>query len=108
MKICLKCNKDFDDNFDFCPYCSNHLSVKPERRYCQNCGTWVNSDSDVSCCPNCNGNLVRESILEKFDEMVIQQEKEYRKQRAKEGEKFIICFWLFCFVIFILFMIFHK
>lgn len=90
MKYCPKCNKEYNDDFNFCPHCSGHLSIKPEQGYCQDCGMWVDNYYGFSCCPNCNGDLIRESTLRKFEEVVIQQEKEYRKHRVEENDKLVV------------------
>lgn len=46
MKTCNNCNKSFDDEFSFCPYCASELSSG-----CPNCGKEISAD--FAFCPYC-------------------------------------------------------
>lgn len=53
MKICAKCNLEYDDKFTFCQKCGNRLKFKEERKICSNCGKEFETDGEF--CPFCGG-----------------------------------------------------
>lgn len=52
MVKCSNCNKEFDDDFDFCPYCGIIVS---EKNMCLNCGF---KSYEFSFCPKCGRKLI--------------------------------------------------
>ena len=55
MKICPKCNLEYDDEYMFCHHCGSELQIKNEQRYCSYCGQSIDNDSDF--CPFCGKSL---------------------------------------------------
>jgi uncharacterized membrane protein YhaH (DUF805 family)/RNA polymerase subunit RPABC4/transcription elongation factor Spt4 len=58
-KLCQKCNKEFDNEVDFCPYCGNstvEVKEEPKELVCHHCGTQLVGDEDF--CPNCGSPIV--------------------------------------------------
>lgn len=51
MKICPKCNKEYEDKFTFCYDCGSKLQTKDGLSYCSCCGQLIDDDSDF--CPFC-------------------------------------------------------
>lgn len=62
--ICPNCNKTYDENFNFCPYCGE---VKPEQLICPHCGFKSN---EFSYCPNCGKKLVSRYYIKKQQKQV--------------------------------------
>lgn len=56
MKICLRCNLQFDDNANFCGQCGGKLqNIPPEQIFCPKCGNATKPESDF--CPKCGWNI---------------------------------------------------
>lgn len=56
MKYCNNCNKEYNDNINFCPICGNQIGTPEEQiKYCPNCGKELN-DSEKFC-PNCGKSI---------------------------------------------------
>ena len=52
MKYCKKCDKEFDDDLNFCSYCGNQLAIMEEPlKSCPVCGKEL--DEDMNFCPVC-------------------------------------------------------
>ena len=63
--ICRNCNKDYDDEYMFCPFCG----TEKEWFWCPKCSF---SDPTYSFCPRCGEKLIRyEDYEEKLIEIVI-------------------------------------
>lgn len=71
MIKCSKCNKTFDNDFDFCPYCGEK---SPKQKICPECGFKSN---EFNFCPKCGINLLTEIEIQKI------QVKEYYKEAIK-------------------------
>ena len=52
MKICPKCQLEYDDEFAFCSKCGVPLIVKPQEYFCPTCGKSLGEKFD-SFCPYC-------------------------------------------------------
>ena len=58
MKICSNCNKEFDDEFNFCPFCGSQY----EKIECPNCHKLLNKASHF--CGYCGHELsIKESDI---------------------------------------------
>lgn len=55
MIDCPNCNRFYDDNFDFCPYCG---TKKPSPKICPNCE--ISTYATFSFCPKCGTELISE------------------------------------------------
>ena len=51
MRICAKCQLEYDDKFTYCQKCGNKLNVKEEKKICSNCGKEIETDGEF--CPFC-------------------------------------------------------
>ena len=60
MKVCTKCNLEYDDDCMFCKKCGGNLASNKEKVYCQYCGKLIEEDSDF--CPFCGKAFVDEAI----------------------------------------------
>ena len=58
---CPNCNKTYDDEFKFCPYCGEK---KPEPKICPNCK--LEPSIEFSFCPECGTELISKSQWEEF------------------------------------------
>lgn len=57
-KLCKNCNKQFDNEVDFCPYCGSRtveLKEKHKKPSCLKCGAPLEGDEDF--CPNCGAKI---------------------------------------------------
>lgn len=53
-KFCNKCQKKFDNDVDFCPYCGKPVIEYvewPKQKFCTKCGAQLDGDEDF--CPQC-------------------------------------------------------
>ena len=81
---CPKCNKTYDDDFKFCPYCGEE---KPKPKICPNCE--LEPSVEFSFCPECGTELISKSQweelkrkeLDKLNKQIMEYEKleEYEK-----------------------------
>lgn len=53
MVLCPNCNRTFDDDFEFCPYCG---CKKPQAKVCPRCG--LKTYDEFSFCPKCGSELM--------------------------------------------------
>lgn len=52
MKFCENCNKEFNDDLNFCPICGANLSTNEEKiKFCPICGKEL--EEDANFCPAC-------------------------------------------------------
>ena len=58
---CPNCNKTYDDEFKFCPYCGEK---KPEPKICPNCE--MEPSTEFNFCPECGTELVSKSQWEEL------------------------------------------
>ena len=56
MKICPKCQLEYDDKFAFCRKCGGQLLLKQERKTCNKCGHPV--ETNGTFCPHCGASLI--------------------------------------------------
>ena len=78
--LCPECGNEFNDEFEFCPYCGNK---KPQPKICPKCKLEPSLEFDF--CPKCGTELVeKEKYIKQLEK--IEQEKK-RKQKEKELEK---------------------
>ena len=88
MVECPNCNRNYDDEFKFCPYCGEK---KQGPRLCPNC-EYKAYDEEFLFCPECGERLIskkeHEENLEKFRIEEIRDEIELREkiERKKENE----------------------
>lgn len=68
---CPNCNKKYDDDFAFCPYCGTE---KPEPLVCHKCGL---ESYDFSFCPNCGEKLI---TLIELERLKINEENKNRRE----------------------------
>lgn len=60
-KVCRKCNEQFDNDVDFCPYCGSpveEVKGEPKKPVCPKCGTPLEGDEEF--CPNCGTQIFDE------------------------------------------------
>ena len=56
MKICKKCNLEFEDKFTFCHHCGGKLQEKIEQNFCPYCGNKIETSGEF--CPYCGKSLL--------------------------------------------------
>ena len=93
MKICPKCNEEYDDKFVFCHQCGEKLQEKIELTFCQYCRKKVKIDGDY--CPYCGNQLG------------INQNETY-KVTNKSWLKNISCLFIVLFLVFFLSLYSHN
>ena len=92
--ICPYCKKNFNEEFDYCPWCG---SKKPDLKICPNC-EYKTYDEEFMFCPECGNELIdereyREWLLYKRQESIRQailnerREKEEHMKRVVEANK---------------------
>ena len=57
MKICPKCQSEYDDEFAYCAKCGVPLEIKPQEYFCPTCGKLLGEKFD-SFCPYCGQSFV--------------------------------------------------
>ena len=81
--LCSKCGKEFNDEFDFCPYCGTE---KPKPKICPKCK--LEPSIEFSFCPKCGTELVdKEEYLKQIEEerlRKIKEEEEIEKKKIIE------------------------
>ena len=74
--ICSNCNKEFNDDFAFCPHCGAKneppVESEPEIFICSNCGF---ESTEYNFCPDCGTQLLskndaKELLYDKANELV--------------------------------------
>lgn len=84
---CPKCNRTYEDDFKFCPYCGEE---KPKPKICPKCK--LEPPIEFSFCPECGEKLVTQDELTlKLKNMVntsslTKWEKEYLMKEIKKNE----------------------
>ena len=78
---CPNCNKNYEDDFDFCPYCGTKKPEPPKPKTCPECGFQSNK---YSFCPKCGEKLLNDAELEKYR---IKEEERRRKEQQKIKEE---------------------
>ena len=64
MKVCPKCNLEYEDEFDFCSKCGYRL--KDKEKCCQFCGKVIKTDGEF--CPYC-GKFLQSNIKKNYVKM---------------------------------------
>lgn len=103
MVLCQHCNKSFDDDFEFCPYCG---TPKPAPNFCPQCT--IDIPSDFRYCPKCGTKLMsrpeyfkeKEEVLllivhKNFEEALVKchyllHEKKFNKEVISEITEFLL------------------
>ena len=66
MKFCENCNKEFNDDLNFCPICGAKLSTNEEKiKFCPICGKEL--DEDANFCPACGNPTTKPDNESYFD-----------------------------------------
>ena len=52
MKFCGNCNREYDDNLNFCSKCGKALLIRPQEYFCPTCGKSLGESFDRFC-PYC-------------------------------------------------------
>ncbi len=75
---CPNCNKTYDDDFKFCPYCGEE---KPKPKICPNCE--LEPSVEFSFCPECGTKLVSKSQWEELNKLKKREELNKLKKREE-------------------------
>ena len=79
---CPKCNKTYDEDYKFCPYCGEE---KPELKFCPKCE--LEPNSEFKFCPECDTELVKKTeYLRLLTEKASEYKYEYSKSNALNDE----------------------
>ena len=57
MKQCVKCNKEYNDELNFCSTCGSALSIKPQEYFCPSCNKSLGESFDKFC-PYCGTRFI--------------------------------------------------
>ena len=60
MKICVKCQLEYNDKYTFCQKCGCKLELKEEKNTCSNCGNVIETNGGF--CPFCGASFVKADI----------------------------------------------
>lgn len=60
MKVCNKCNCEYDEDLNFCSKCGSELVLKPKVLFCASCGKLLGENADKFC-PYCGYQIVQTS-----------------------------------------------
>lgn len=89
--FCSKCGKEFNDEFDFCPFCGTE---KPKPKICPKCK--LEPSIEFSFCPKCGIELIDKEEYLKYEEekrlKKIKEEEEKRLRKIEEEEEKIRIF----------------
>lgn len=66
MKICTKCNREYDDGLNFCSKCGTSLITKPQEYFCPSCGKSLGETFDRFC-PYCGCQFGQEQATTTFN-----------------------------------------
>lgn len=113
MKVCPKCNKEYDDEFMFCNYCGSKLQGNVENVFCSYCGQLVDYDSDF--CSFCgkrignNADLSKECVGNQEPFYIVKDSEEpffskhhlfsYDGRRGRSSYFNVMLFWRFVLLI---------
>ena len=61
MKFCSNCNREYDNNLNFCSKCGGKLIVKPQIYYCPTCGKQL-VENTGKFCPYCGHKIIQKDI----------------------------------------------
>lgn len=77
---CPNCNKTYDDDFKFCPYCGEK---KPEPKICPNCE--LRPKLEFNFCPECGTELIKKTYF--LDAEIYFEEgiESYNESHGEEG-----------------------
>ena len=67
MRTCSKCHKQFQDEFEFCPYCGIELLL-PDQMLCSQCNRVIKVE--FKFCPYCGQNTSTEDSKVPIDEII--------------------------------------
>ena len=85
--LCSNCGKEFNDEFEFCPYCGTE---KPKQKICPKCK--LEPSIEFSFCPKCGTELVdKEEYLKQIEEerlRKIREEEEIKRRKIEEQKQF--------------------
>lgn len=63
MKYCTHCEKEFDDEVNFCPVCGSAVSEKEQPpKNCPTCGKEL--DDGTNFCPSCGTHITKNNIIQ--------------------------------------------
>lgn len=79
--ICPNCNRTYDDDFNFCPYCK---TKKPSPKICPNCE--FKTYDDFNFCPICSEDLISEREYQSRQEKIRTEEKKNQLRKIVEKE----------------------
>ena len=84
--LCPECGNEFNDEFEFCPYCGNK---KTQPKICPKCKLEPSLEFDF--CPKCGTELVEKEKyikqLEKIEQERKQKEKELERKKIEEEQE---------------------
>lgn len=84
--LCPECGNEFNEEFEFCPYCGNK---KPQTKICPKCKLEPSLEFDF--CPKCGTELVEKEKyikqLEKIEQERKQKEKELERKKIEEEQE---------------------
>ena len=85
MVLCPNCNRSFDNDFEFCPYCG---SKKPQAKVCPRCA--LETYEEFSFCPKCGAELMAGERYSEVIELIqgIVTNGDYENALAKCDELF--------------------
>lgn len=78
MKICSNCNREYEDNLNYCSNCGESLSVKLQECFCTNCGKSLGETVDRYC-PYCGYQLFSVNHSKNTEQNRIPNDKQLTK-----------------------------
>ena len=99
MKICPKCNEEYDDGFMFCHHCGEKLQQKIEaveetsarnnieQKFCPYCGEEIDVDSNF--CPFCSKSLSKKEVKNDIEKSIKDTETDYSDDNSSKWGTFI-------------------
>lgn len=93
MKFCENCNKEFDDELNFCPICGTKLSTNEEKiKFCPICGKEL--EENANFCPVCGNPTTKPNNESYLDKPI-----DYSSYTRPQGVGIIIAFMVInCFI----------
>ena len=100
MKVCSKCNLEYDDKFAFCHKCGSKLELKEEKPVCPSCGNEIETDGEF--CPYCGTVLATKNGIANQQHTKSNQVVESSDSKDKTFTKFfaIIAVLFFAFFVY--------